>query len=129
MLQSDQFIGTAPHPAVALVIAGVHGSELSGIEVANWIRVKLQTGPSRGIRPWFTTFVIPEVFPKQATLARSRALEEYNIGGIGAPKRYNREDSNFGRLIDGKVEPNRQFPRPGEPSAELGEQGESKQRI
>jgi hypothetical protein len=53
---------------VALVIAGVDGSELSGIEVANWLRVKLTKSKAP---PRYTTIIIPEMFPSQATIARS----------------------------------------------------------
>jgi len=60
-------------PDVALVIAGVHGSEVSGIEVAQWILVKLyrriNADREKG-RPHYTTIIIPELFPDQAALAR-----------------------------------------------------------
>src|SRR5436189_6388612 len=60
-------------PDVALVIAGVHGSEVSGIEVAQWILVKLyrriNADREKG-RSHYTTIIIPELFPDQAALAR-----------------------------------------------------------
>ena len=89
---------------VALVIAGIHGSELSGIEVANWMRIKLQ---KRKDRPPFTTIIIPEIFPDQARMARD----------FRRKNKFTKANSAIGRQVPmGKtvVEPNRQFPKPGE---------------
>ena len=77
---------------VALVIAGIHGSELSGIEVANWMRVKLLKVTNL---PRFTTIIIPEVYPRQAQEARdyrrqNKFTKEHNAltGRPGAPVEY-----------------------------------------
>ena len=67
-------------PDVALVIAGVHGSEVSGIEVAQWILVKLyrriNADREKG-RPHYTTIIIPELFPDQAGEA---GISQYHKG-------------------------------------------------
>jgi hypothetical protein len=95
---------------IILVIAGVHGSELSGIEVANWMRVKLLHSQ---VPPVFPTIIIPEVFPEQAKIAR-----EYRLSKPLADA----SDDNKGRLVErGKeeIEPNRNFPVPGQPLSSL----------
>lgn len=120
MLTSYVFMGNSAR--IALVIAGVHGSELSGIEVAQWMRVKLQ----KGILPWYTTVIIPEVFPAQAKIARVSALMKFDK--CGDPRCY-MDDDNKGRLINGTIEPNRQFPRPGSPLSNLGTTTDAKQPI
>jgi len=111
MLASQFFMGKSEE--VALVIAGVHGSELSGIEVARWMCVKL----GQRLSPWYTTVIIPELFPRQAEIAREWALEKYDQWGD--PRRYMDDDSR-GRLVGGTIEPNRQFPRPGHSLSDLG---------
>src|SRR5712672_1214333 len=96
---------------IALIIAGVHGSELSGIEVANWVRVKLQQS---SVPPLYTTIVVPEVFPKLAQDARNERIRNRFADEL--------EDSNTGRdAYVGKkaIGTNRQFPRPEEPFASL----------
>jgi hypothetical protein len=95
---------------VALVIAGVHGSELSGIEVAHWIRVKLQARQATKKSPFYTTVVVPEVFPEQANIARNlrRKMGFAKVTTDPLDGRY--------PIRDGvEVEPNRQFPPPGNP--------------
>lgn len=56
--RSYLFLGATPEFAV--IVAGIHPSEQSGVEVAEWIQVKLAARPKptkRGV------LVIPEVFP------------------------------------------------------------------
>jgi hypothetical protein len=99
-------------PKVALVIAGIHGSEISGIEVANWMRVKLQKSKNL---PRFTSIIIPEVYPEQARTARDYRRQN----------KFTKEHSATGRqVLVGKtvVEPNRQFPKPGNPASSFGSQ-------
>jgi hypothetical protein len=81
----------------ALVIAGVHGSELSSIEVA----YRLVTRLLQGNRPYYSVIIVPSLFPDNAIRAMS------NPGSIGAT-------SNIGRytFLNG-VDPNRQMPSPG----------------
>jgi hypothetical protein len=54
----------------ALVIAGVHGSEKQGIEVARMLMEELKKTP-----PLLTTIVVPSLFPDNATLTGDRARE------------------------------------------------------
>ena len=54
----------------ALVIAGVHGSEKQGIEVAENLVRDLKTRP-----PALTTIVVPSLFPDNATLTGQTARE------------------------------------------------------
>jgi beta-lactamase class A len=94
----------------ALVVAGVHGSELSGIEVAE----RLVDSLKRGERPYFTTLVLPALFADNAALARLQ--QPYPPVGL---------DSSVGRTGDAEdcvkrpngdcIDPNRNFPPPGEP--------------
>jgi hypothetical protein len=69
----------------ALIIGGVHGSELSAIEVAKQLLQSLQTGDSI----FYNAIIIPSLFPDNAE----------NIG------RYS---------FTGAVDPNRQMPTPGQ---------------
>jgi hypothetical protein len=82
----------------ALVIGGVHGSELSSIEVVNNLVEKL-TGTSR---PYYNVILVPSLFPDNANTA-------------GACKK-DRIANNKGRYsTDGAVDPNRQMPELGKP--------------
>jgi hypothetical protein len=54
----------------ALVIAGVHGSEKQGIEVADRLVHDLQPQP-----PAFTTIIVPSLFPDNAALTGDAARE------------------------------------------------------
>jgi hypothetical protein len=97
----------------ALVIGGVHGSELSGIEVAKRLVKSLYETSAKP--PFFNTLVVPVLFPDNEQVARAVSH---------APG----EDSNAGRYSDtarcpkfksdGKTvcaDPNRQFPEKGKP--------------
>jgi Succinylglutamate desuccinylase / Aspartoacylase family len=84
----------------ALVIAGVHGSELSGVEVAERLVRRLEAGT----KPGFSVLVVPEVFPDNAKIARDATR---------AGKLRPGADSNLGRITKGFADPNRQFPLPG----------------
>jgi hypothetical protein len=67
----------------ALVIGGVHGSELSGIEVANRLVATLQAELKLRKLPQFTTIVVPELFPETAAQARkspSKGTSDSNVG-------------------------------------------------
>lgn len=75
------FAGTSDERA--LVIAGVHGSEQGGIEVAEMLVQTLKRAP---VRPYYTTIVVPSLFPDNAAK----------------------------RLREGKTETNRNFPAPGQ---------------
>jgi hypothetical protein len=98
----------------ALVIGGVHGSELAGIEVANLVVKDLEARVKKGDPPYFTVVVVPELFPESAALARSKPSTKT-------------KDSNVGREIEtkeGEIHPARDFPAPGQSrtAAEAGGQ-------
>ena len=81
----------------ALVIGGVHGSELSAIEVAK----KLVDDLSNGTVPYYSVVVVPCLFPDNAAAA-ARQTDE-----IGSPK-------NIGRYTQAHMpDPNRQMPALG----------------
>ena len=110
-VQAYFFPGTSKERA--LVIGGVHGSELSGIEVAKRLVKNLHETAAKP--PYFNTMVVPVLFPDNEQVARTLAPAP------GA-------DSNTGRFTDatrcpkftssGKTvcaDPNRQFPTKGQP--------------
>jgi hypothetical protein len=83
----------------ALVIGGVHGSELSSVEVAYNLLDRLVQGE----QPYYSVIIIPSLFPDNALMAIN---EPAQIGGV----------SNIGRYTyPNAVDPNRQMPSPGKP--------------
>jgi hypothetical protein len=78
----------------ALVVGGMHGSELSSIEIATQLIEVL----SADERSYYNVIVIPSLFPDNAAKAMQIAKSKDNIG------RYTTEES---------VDPNRQMPQPG----------------
>ena len=87
----------------ALVIGGVHGSELSSIEVVRTLLQQLQ----RGDNIYYNVIVIPVLFPDNAQTACNHTNE------IGSEK-------NIGRYsFSGAPDPNRQMPAPGQAFDEL----------
>lgn len=115
---------------IALIVAGVHGSELSGVEVAHWIRVKLERRMSQDNgkwKPYYTTVIVPEIYPKSVELGRkcldnkAQSKDRELIKRCGVTKK--------GREVDWKlhpgdkttyvIPPNRQFPPPGRPLSHL----------
>jgi hypothetical protein len=76
---------------VALVFAGVHGSEPSGVTVANKLVDLLKDAASKGKKPKFTTIVIPRLISRHGPKRKRYVISS------GKP-----------------IEPNRNFPRPGE---------------
>ena len=85
----------------AMVIGGVHGSELSGVEVIDRLLTILQTGP----RPHYSVIIVPRLFPDNIATRETGVA----AGTIA-------HDSNTGRYTcDSKgknceADPNRQFP-------------------
>jgi hypothetical protein len=95
----------------ALVVGGVHGSELSGIAVAEELVRRLSAPGAR--RPFFTVIIVPSLFPD--ALARRRAWEA-TVRGPLTPAEYRRRRDRAGdpgRITPGQVDPNRQMPAPG----------------
>ncbi len=81
----------------ALVIGGVHGSELSSVEVAAEVIRQLQNGP----KPFYNVIVIPSLFPDNKAVAESVPGEIGSLQNIG---RYTSEMT---------ADPNRQMPALG----------------
>lgn len=81
----------------ALVIAGVHGSELSSVEVA----YRLLSQLLQGKQPYYSVIIIPSLFPDNAVKAIN---EPGQIGSADNIGRYTYPDA---------VDPNRQMPSPG----------------
>lgn len=81
----------------ALIIGGVHGSELSSIELAGKIISELSAKPDN----YYSVVVIPCLFPDNAHASDNRPSE---IGGV----------MNIGRYSHSNApDPNRQMPAPG----------------
>jgi hypothetical protein len=75
----------------ALVIGGVHGTEPIGVEVTRQLIAELRSTRLRDRRPFFTTIVVPVLFPDNLP---------FSHGGLGQGRRATR----------GRIDPNRQFP-------------------
>lgn len=89
----------------ALIISGVHSDETRGIEVVKKLRAKLT-----GTKPFFTTILVPIVFP------RATGTSDRNVaGGLGFDTSH--------KLQCRKVEPNRNFPLPGQDLAKARSNG------
>lgn len=87
----------------ALVIGGVHGTELSSIEVANALIQKLLIGRTN----YYNVIIIPCLFADNAATAKD------NGGSIGST-------ANIGRYsFSTAADPNRQMPSPGQPFNEV----------
>ena len=80
----------------ALVVGGLHGSELPSIEVAQKLIAQL----SAGEKPYYNVVVVPSLFPDNAQAARE--------------DKGDRVVHNSGRYTDeSTADPNRQMPLPG----------------
>jgi len=93
---------------VAMVVAGVHGSEQSGVEVAEKLLAQLAK-----FQPHFTVVVVPQLFP--ANVATKAAWDEKlakTQSGIALTEYQKLRDKagDPGRSSPGQVDPNRQFP-------------------
>lgn len=95
-IEAYYFPGTSTKKA--LVIGGVHGSELSSVDVAK----RLITQLSKGEKPYYCVIVIPSVFPDNAAIA--------------AACQHDRVAKNTGRYTHAEaIDPNRQLPSLGAP--------------
>ena len=107
------FPGRSTH--LALVIGGVHGTEFVGVEVTRQVVTKLRAESVRDVRPFFTTIVVPALFPDNLPASH---------GGQGRGRRATR----------GYVDPNRQFPMIGtgldrSPGSRNGGQGAPRDSV
>lgn len=83
----------------ALIIGGVHGTELSSTEVAKTLIQKLLQGAGH----YYSVIIIPCLFPDNAANAKE------NAAAIGST-------ANIGRYsFPSAADPNRQMPTPGKP--------------
>jgi hypothetical protein len=89
------FPGRSDHRA--LIISGVHGDERRGVKVVQSLQRLLAT-----TKPFFTTILVPVVIPRTQAGAGQRNVP----GGMGMSK--------AGTVKCRQVEPNRNFPLPGE---------------
>lgn len=64
----------------ALVVAGVHGIEVQGVEVANQLITDLQTGLSATppLLPLFSVIVVPSLFPENVAARRRQRSTQTN---------------------------------------------------
>jgi|GEM_PF-676593 len=95
-IEAHYFPGTSEKKA--LVIGGVHGSELSSVEIAK----RLITRLAKGEKPYYSVIIIPSLFPDNAATAEACKHDRisHNVG------RYTHEEA---------IDPNRQLPSLGEP--------------
>jgi hypothetical protein len=102
---------------VALVIAGVHGSELSGVEIAERL-IKLLSDP-KAPRPFFTVVIVPQLFPDNVDAKRTWEKSVVKAGTKLKLDEYQKARAKAkdpGRYTAGSaVDPNRQFPELGKP--------------
>lgn len=96
-LVAHEFSGSSAQ--FVIVVAGIHASEQSGVEVARWIGAKLD-GREKPTR--FGAIIVPELFPRRGEQARTA---EWKTGSAAA----------FREIVQGRktIYPNRQFPPPG----------------
>jgi hypothetical protein len=81
----------------ALIIGGMHGSELSSISVARQVIAQL----AEGVQPYYSVIVLPDLFPDNAAQALRHPGD---IGSLRNTGRYTSEHH---------PDPNRQMPLPG----------------
>lgn len=90
----------------ALIIGGMHGSELSAVAVAEELVNTLRSDQAQ--RPYYTVIIVPRLFPDNVALAESTATAQ--PGSVNSP-------ANIGRYTrrtpTRSVDPNRQFPAAG----------------
>jgi hypothetical protein len=99
-------------PSVALVFAGVHGTERNGVTVVNQLKGQLIKAAERGRRPEYTTVLIPE-------LITARRWKD--------PVNPHPDDVRYVDVDGHPVEPNRNFPSPGESYTVARQRGLSRQ--
>jgi hypothetical protein len=93
-------------PRRALVIGGVHGSEVQGARVVESLRTLLETRSRAGNPPHFTTILVPVLNARTHDPALQRQGQRY------IPR--NPTDRPSSSTEATGIEPNRTFPTPGE---------------
>ncbi|RYZ29085.1 MAG: hypothetical protein EOO10_07475 [Chitinophagaceae bacterium] len=95
-IEAYYFPGTSSKKA--LVIGGVHGSELSSVEVAKNLVAQL----SKGEKPYYSVIIVPALFPDNAAAAEA-CKKDRIVNNAG---RYSHVEA---------IDPNRQLPSLGTP--------------
>jgi hypothetical protein len=90
----------------ALVIGGVHGSELSGIEVAELLVEQLKIATAK---PYYTVAVVPCLFPDNRKVAEASPAEIGSTSNVGRKTR-----TGTGKAMKEGKDPNREFPKLGQ---------------
>jgi hypothetical protein len=103
-------------PSVALVFGGVHGTESIGVEVVNQLKQQLIKAAERGRRPEYTTVVIPELITAGRRWKGDPKSDD--------PRR--KANPRYVNVDGDPVEPNRNFPSPGESYAVALQRGLSR---
>ena len=92
----------------ALIIGGVHGDELAGIEVVKRLKILLEARSAAGNRPLFTTILVPIVMPHTY-----QTEQRYVEGGVGLIET-DTDEKKRRKVVRHNVEPNLNFPLPGD---------------
>lgn len=90
------------NPRRALIISGVHGDEKNGVQVVQSLQALLAARSIAGDKPFFSTILVPIVILRTQAGVGQRDVP----GGMGK--------NNAGAVKCREVEPNRNFPLPGE---------------
>jgi len=108
----------------ALILSGIHGDEGAGVLVAERLRTLLRDELKEENRPYFTTIIVPVVIP------RTRVTNQrYVPGGLGlvqVRKNHHHDAQNEFDLVWHDIEPNLNYPLPGENYAMARRRGENK---
>lgn len=103
------FAGTSSERAI--IFAGIHGSELSAVEVADRLVADLQSGAYPV--PYYNVIIVPRLFPENVAAAEASGdpgTDTHGAGRYSSADRYADGDTPRDRM---PVEPNRQNPSPG----------------
>lgn len=90
----------------ALIIGGIHGTEQQGADTVDLLRAALRTRSLAGNPPYFTTILVPTLFEQTHRGGRHAGLRHVP-GGIGRTSGGTLQRSRH-------IEPNRNYPLPGE---------------
>jgi hypothetical protein len=111
---------------VAMVVAGVHGSEQSGVEVAERLLAQLAVH-----KPYYTVVVVPRLFPgnvaSREAWEQKLAKQQKDIA-VGKYQQLRDKAGDVGRVTPGQEDPNRQFPDLGK-DLDLDKPVDSKGRL
>jgi hypothetical protein len=98
----------------ALIIGGMHGSELSGVEVAEKLVEKIKASTTK---PYYTVIIIPQLFPANVALAKAKKQPKTNWGRYTPKQDPTTLDYNKYAKDEGDTrhkDPNRQYFKAGQ---------------